>query len=127
MAEADTNPAAEERPAPASVEHKLITCVLPPHVAVPLKKALKAEKNIITADVNNARGVGKLTHVAHRKLGDQAEKQILNVVVEAERADEIFAYIYFEAGLDKPHGGLMYQTSLGRASSYTLPDLPEEE
>jgi hypothetical protein len=127
MAGPEINPEARPQASAATGDYKLITCVLPPQVALPLKKALKAKKNIITADAHNARGVGKLTHAAHRRLGDQTEKQVLNVVVEAGRADEIFEFIYFEAAINEPHGGLMYQTSLGRGTPYVLPDLPEED
>ena len=126
MVTAPAEPDAPAWQATLSGEHKLITCILPGQVALPLMKALRAEKNVIADNVNNARGVGKLTRAVRRRLGDQTEKQILNVVIEAERAEEIFAFIYLKAGIGQPHGGLMFQTSLRRSIPFMLPDLPEE-
>ncbi len=106
--------------------HKLITCILPIGVAHSVVQTLKDEKQIVTANVSNARGLGKLTHLKHRSLGDESEKQILTVVVPDDQADEIFEFIYHEARLDRPHGGLVYMGSLERATTFVLPDLPEE-
>lgn len=108
-------------------DYKLITCVLPVGVAMPVVRKLKSEKGVVTANVNNARGVGKLTAREHRRLGNQTEKQIMTVVVPAARADEIFAFIYHEAGINQPHGGLMYVHGLARSTEFALPDLPEED
>jgi hypothetical protein len=78
--------------------------------------------------VNTARGLGKLTPLAYRGVGEQSEKEILTVTVASEAADEIFGYIYDEAKIDRPHGGLIYMSSLDSVSPYSLPkDLPEEE
>ncbi len=106
--------------------HKLITCILPIGVAHSVVQTLKDEKQIVTANVSNARGLGKLTHLKHRSLGDESEKQILTVVVPDDQADEIFEFIYHEARIDHPHGGLVYMGSLERATAFVLPDLPEE-
>lgn len=107
--------------------HKLITGILPKGIGLEVVKKLKTEKGIITANVDNARGMGKLTHHAHRGVGEQTEKEILNVVVTADEADAIFEYISETADIDRPHGGLIYMTKLQRASTYALPDLPDEE
>ena len=106
---------------------KLITCILPIGVAHSVVQTLKNEKHIVTANVSNARGLGKLAHHSHRRLGDQSEKQILTVVVPDDRADEIFEFLYHEAQIDRPHGGLVYMSTLERATAFVLPDLPEEE
>jgi nitrogen regulatory protein PII len=112
----------------ATSSHKLITCFLPLGVATPLAKSLKAEKGLATAHVSNARGVGKLTQTEHRQLGDQTEKQILRVVVPAEDADDVFEFIYFEAGIDKPHGGLILMSRVDNFVPLILPDdIPEED
>ena len=106
--------------------HKLITCILPIGVAHSVVQTLKDKKRIVMANVSNARGLGKLTHYKHRSLGDESEKQILTVVVPDDQADEIFEFIYHEAQIDRPHGGLVYMNSLKHATAFTLPDLPEE-
>ncbi len=106
---------------------RLISCILPAGKAMDLLRTLKKERNIIAARVNHARGTGRITPLAYRGVGEQTEKEILTVLVEAELADELFEAIYFLAGIDKPHGGLMYQHSVPQASCYELPaDLPEE-
>ncbi len=107
--------------------HKLITCILPIGVAHSVVQTLKDEKQIVTANVSNARGLGKQVDLKHRRLGDQTEKQILTVVVPDDQAVEIFEFIYHEAHIDRPHGGLVYMSRLDRTTPFVLPDLPEEE
>ncbi len=107
--------------------HKLITAILPKGKAVDTVKALKLQKDIIRTNINNARGVGKLTPLAYRGAGDQAEKEVLNVVVNAEQADTVFEFIYHHADINRPHGGLMYMSELLEATPFTLPELPEEK
>jgi nitrogen regulatory protein PII len=107
---------------------KLITCILPKGICLDVVKSLKEEKDIVTANVNTARGVGKLTPLAYRGVGEQTEKEVLTVAVPGEDADEIFGFIYDEAKIDRPHGGLIYMSNLDYVSAYSLPeDLPEEE
>ena len=103
---------------------KLITCILPHGIALDVLQQLKDDKGIIEASMNNARGMGKLTPLAHRGMGEQTEKDILNVIVSAAEADEIFAYLYDIARIDRPHGGLIYLTALGHATPFVLPELP---
>ena len=110
-----------------STLQKLITGILPPGRGHEMLKKLKEHKGIITANLDTARGMGKLTPDAHRTgVGSQTEKEILNVVISADRADEIFEYIYEEAQVNKPHGGLIYMTRLTQSSKYILPELPDE-
>jgi hypothetical protein len=103
---------------------KLITCVLSHGVALDVLHRLKDEKGIIEASVNSARGMGKLTPLAHRGVGEQTEKDILNVVVSAAEADDMFDYLFDAAGIDRPHGGLIYMTALGHTTPFVLPELP---
>lgn len=107
--------------------HKLITCLLPKGVAPRIVKALKEEKGIYKANINSARGLGKITPLAYRGVGEQSEKEILNVVVENPLAEDIFEFIYHEADINRPHGGMMYQCDLQQATPFVLPELPEEE
>ena len=70
---------------------------------------LRRETGVISAFAHHARGIG--THsLRHRVYSD--EKQILTVPVDAERADEVFNFLYFSAGLDTPHAGMIM---MGRA------------
>lgn len=106
---------------------KLITGILPGGMATDVMKKLRDEKGIITAHANSARGMGKLTPRAWRGVGEQTEKHILNVVVDADRADEIFEFIYHEGNIDRPHGGIIFMTRLQHQTPFILPDLPEEQ
>jgi len=106
---------------------KLITCILPKGLASPILKKLKTEKGIIRAHLKSARGMGKITPLAYRGAGEQAEKDMLNIVVNQDEADDIFFYIYEEADIDRPHGGIIYMRQLGPSTPFTLPDLPDEE
>lgn len=47
--------------------------------------------------------------------------------IEAERADEIFEFLYFEAGLDHTHGGFLYQVPVVQSTVFKLPDIPAEK
>ncbi|MDP6184021.1 MAG: hypothetical protein QF609_09400 [Gammaproteobacteria bacterium] len=107
--------------------HKLITCVVPKGVAPGVLETLKERWGIVTANINTARGIGKITPLKYRGLGEQSEKEILTVMVEDERADDIFDFVYFEAKIDQPHGGLMYMLALQYATPFGLPDLPTEK
>ncbi len=89
--------------------------------------ALKSRYGIITANMNFARGVGRLTPLAYRGIGEQTEKEILTVVVSEAQADEIFTFIYHDANINRPHGGLMYMHPLQQNIPFSLPDIPEEE
>lgn len=105
---------------------KLITCILPKGVAAPMSRRLKDEKGIEACDINNARGVGRSTQLRTQRLGDVVEKEIMTVVTSAEQADEIFDFIFYEADINRPHGGMIFMTKLERSSHFELPNLPEE-
>ncbi|OGT34817.1 MAG: hypothetical protein A2W28_11045 [Gammaproteobacteria bacterium RBG_16_51_14] len=107
--------------------YQLITCILPKGIAMGVVEALKTEKGIISTNVNNARGLGKITPLAYQGFGEQSEKEILNVVVAGDQADEIFEYIYHKADINHPHGGLMFMCQLQQSTSFVLPDLPDEK
>jgi hypothetical protein len=105
---------------------KMITCILPKGVAATIAQRLKEEYGLMSANINNARGAGRITPLAYRGVGEQSEKEILTVTVPAEQGDELFEYIYHEAGIDRPHGGIMYMHGLQQATIYTLPEVPDE-
>ena len=109
------------------VAHKLITGILPKGVAPPLLRALKEELALVSINIHTARGVGRITPLADRGIGEQSEKEILTVVVTAAEADQVFEFIYDEARIDRPHGGILFMHELLHASPYQLPELPEEQ
>lgn len=101
---------------------RLIVAYLRRGVAHDIAEALHASLGIDAFHYGHGRGVGTLATVAAR---DMIEVDTLSVVVPCELAEETFAFIYEAAGIDRPGGGLLYQTVLGRTAALGLP-LPAE-
>ena len=108
------------------IKQKVIIVILPKGKANNLVKLLVNEYEITAIDIHYARGVGRITPLSHRGVGETSEKEILTLSTKAEQADEVFEYIYFQAGINQPHGGLMYMHDLTMSSKYELPDIVEE-
>lgn len=108
-------------------DQKQIFCILPKNVAIDVVKRLKEVHGVMSSNISNARGVGKITPLAYRGIAGQSEKEILSVVVSASNADEIFEFIYYKADINRPHGGIMYMHALQRTTEYRLPELPDED
>jgi nitrogen regulatory protein PII len=106
---------------------KLITCILPPGIALGVLEKLRDEQGVHEGSVHGARGVGKLTPLAYRRLRTQTEKEVLKVVVPAGRSDELFAWIFEHAQIDRPHGGIMFMSALHRSTVFLLPELATVE
>lgn len=105
---------------------RVITCILPKGQARPLVDILVREHGITQVDVHYARGVGRLTPLRYRGIGETKERDILTVAVPAEQADATFFLIHELAEINHPHGGLMYMHLLQRATPFELPEFPEE-
>ncbi|MFT7688847.1 MAG: hypothetical protein ACI9FB_004212 [Candidatus Azotimanducaceae bacterium] len=102
---------------------KQITCILPKGQSFAVQKGLIDDHQIYEANFHYARGVGKLS--MNRGFGEQREKEILEVMVKPEIADEIFEYIFFKAEMNQPHGGIMYMTTLPKMSAFNMPNFPD--
>ena len=95
---------------------------------MPALKQFNEEKGVIAANINHARGTGRLSPLSYRGIGEETEKEILSVVVDADQADELFIYIFNIAEIDRPHGGVIFQTALTIATHYEIPtELPFEK
>lgn len=99
-------------------DKKLITCITARGKAIGIVKKLHEEKGINSANIHTGRGGGRRGRM---------EVDMLTVVVDADVADEIFEYIYYEAEIGEYHGGFMYQGALTGATLFTLPEIPKEE
>ena len=110
-----------------SVTHKVITAILPKGGSKEVVNKLVYEKGISRINVNYARGSGRLTPLQHRGVGETSEKEILTIIVEEHQADEVFEFVFYEAEINRPHGGLMYQQPLHAATLFNLPDIEEEK
>lgn len=106
---------------------KLITCVLPKGIAVKTLQAVRNEFDIQACNINNARGVGRITRLQDRGIGGQSEKEILNIIADADRADAIFEFVFHAANIDHPHGGMMYMAPLSAATMFLLPEISDED
>lgn len=105
---------------------KLITCIIPRGRALPVLEALKEELGILRTNIHHARGAGRMTPLAWRGVGETSEKDVMRVIVRSSQAEEVFAFIFEKARIDRPHGGLLYQQTLGRSTDFQLPDVPDE-
>ena len=103
---------------------KLITSFLPRGTGIPIVKLLKQETGICTGNVNNSRGTGSTAGAS--SFDEWVEVDVLDVVVNADRADEIFNFIYEKAGIAEGNHGFIIQQSLIQSTKFSLPDLPEE-
>ena len=106
---------------------KLITCILPKGKAFPLQQALVDKHNIYAGNYHFGRGVGRASHIRDRGIGNQQEREIIEVVVPADKAEELFEFMFLNAEMDEAHGGMIYMTSIPRSTIMTVPDAPHEE
>ena len=104
---------------------KLITCILPKGRAFELQQALLEEKGISGANFHGARGVGRFSLLSARGIGEQQEKEILEVIVPEETADELMEYMFFKAEMNHAHGGIIYMNPVPRSTVMTLPKIEE--
>ncbi len=111
----------------STAPHKLITAILPKGRDKELVQKLVQDLGIQSVNINYARGLGRITPLRHRGVGETTEKSIVTVLVEVERADEVFEFIFFEADINRPHGGLLFQQPLLATTMFKLPDLEEEK
>lgn len=95
-------------------EPKIITCLIPHHKSLEILKHLSEEKGIIMANKSNARGSSYTTDFSW------VEMEILEVIVDASLADEIFSYLFHAAEIGTPQGGVIFQHALSKASNYRV-------
>ena len=107
--------------------HKLITAILPKGQDRELVRRLVDELGINSININYARGLGRITPLHHRGTGETTEKAIVTVLIDETRADEVFEFIFYEADINQPHGGLMFQQPLLANTMFMIPDIAEEQ
>lgn len=103
--------------------HRVLTCVLPQGVGATLRDRLFGELGLARVDVHSARG---FIGADPAGLFNRVEKDVLNLVVEADRADAVFDWIYHEGAVAALEGRFLYMTDLESATGFALPDLPRE-
>jgi nitrogen regulatory protein PII len=100
---------------------KLITCILPKDHAIPLMKKLHKEKGVTAMSVHHARGAGRSGLTRHG-MGHYVENNILTIAVSSEEADDIFNFVFTQAGINADHRGLIFMEKLARMTPYILPE-----
>ena len=106
---------------------KLITCILPKGRAISLQQAIIEERGIDSVNFHRGRGTGRSSRGSADGIGAQQEKEVLQVSVASDQADELFDYIYDKAEIGERHGGILFMQALPKVSVMTMPDLPREE
>jgi hypothetical protein len=106
---------------------KTITCILPKGRGRALVEYLVREKQLTAVDAHFARGVGRITPLRHRGVGETSEREVVTVAVPAKDADALFEEIYRVADINRPHGGLMYMQALRVGTPFVLPSGLSEE
>ena len=94
-----------------------------------LLKALRKEKGVITANTFQCRGFGlqlRRKYMGKRQVAGYSVR-VVTVMVQAEQADDLFEYIFYQVNFDHPCPGLIYQGDLLAATPYTLPAGVQEE
>lgn len=95
---------------------KSITAILPGHVCRSMAERLLKERAIMTASISHARGHSVVSGLVCEEM------EVLNVLVDQTIAESVFEFIYYEAGVAKPHGGIMFQESVDKSCDYLLGD-----
>ncbi len=109
---------------PTSVhDAKLITCILPKGKAHALQEMIINEKGIQNVTYHGARGVGRFSPLTSRGIGEQQEKEILEVTVPQEDAEALFEFMFFEGEMNQAHGGIIYMTAIPRTTIMSMPEL----
>ena len=105
---------------------KLIHCFLPAGVAAGVMERLYAEKGIASTFHHHARGGGISTRKG-RESFHYLEREIATVLVPEDRADEIFEFLFFAAGINQPHAGMILMEKSLLAKPLVLPEEGPEQ
>jgi nitrogen regulatory protein PII len=104
--------------------HRLITCVMPAGRGLELIEQLR-ELGVTSAQVHHARGVGQSSK-RRRGVSLYAEREVVQALVAAARADEVFEFLYAAAEIGRPHAGMLFMEKVAHGIPLVLPDLPDE-
>ena len=104
---------------------KVIHCLLPVGRAAEVMERLYKEKGIASLFHHHARGGGLSTRKG-RESFHYMEREMATVLVPEARADEIFEFLYFAAGGNQPHSGMILMEKAIMAKPLVLPEVEEE-
>lgn len=107
-----------------SAPDRLLSCLVPQGMGVGLRARIFSELRLTRVDLHSARG---FMGSDPGGLFNRVERDIVSVVVDAERADEIFDWLYHEAEVGTKEGRFLHMVRLDRSTPFALPDdLPME-
>jgi hypothetical protein len=109
----------------ATERYKLITCFLPVGRAAEVLDRLRKEHGLASTLYHHARGVGVGTR--HGRTFFASEREVVTLLAPEARADELFRFVYFAAGLDAPNTGMVFMERIVRATPFVLPEVPEQQ
>ena len=105
--------------APPAGQPRQITSVLPHGMGLPLQERLFHELGLTRMELHSARG---FMGSDPERLLNRIERDVLQVIVDEDRADEVFEWLYREAHVADQEGRFLYVARLGRATPYALPE-----
>ncbi|MDO8891567.1 MAG: hypothetical protein Q8N54_16530 [Sulfurimicrobium sp.] len=99
--------------------YKVITCFLPAGKGKEVLDDLRKQKGVYSGFVHHARGAG-----VDSSRGNNApfyvEREVITVLAPVAQADEVFEFLYFNAGLDQPHTGMILMEKAIRGMTCNL-------
>jgi hypothetical protein len=113
-----------------SASAKRMPCILPKGKALALQRALLAEQQlvagIVAGNFHFGRAVRRDSHIRERGIGEQQEREIFDLIVPVHKADDLFEFIFFEAGMNEPRSGMIFMTDVKMSTDFSLPDVTWE-
>ena len=100
-------------------DYRVITCVMPAGRGAEVLEILRREQGVVSASLHHARGIGTRSLRRHRAYAD--EKQVITALVVAGQGDAVFELLYFAAGIDTPHAGMVMMGHAFRAAGLDSP------
>lgn len=111
---------AKKREITVLTDAALITCIVQRGLADPIVKAAR-DAGAQGATVYYAQGSGVRERLGLLGVALEVEKEVINIVVATEQADQIFEKMYLAGNLDTPGMGIMYITPLEKVATYVPP------
>lgn len=109
-------------------KQKLITWIVREANAIKSAAALREKYGLQTINHHFARGIGKSSPLVRRGIGEKTEKVVMSVVVDSRIANKVFEFLYHEADINRPRGGMIFMNAIhSLAFEPMVPPEKEEE